>query len=145
MNTTTTTTTPRGRKWHRVRIAAIAALGVVPLAAVTMFAAGVFSPSYPHPWCGPLIAQLHTTGGSQQSFESALQGIQKQDHAPIGKLLTDLYNYDAANAAEQNDNNFSALGAIGGALGALNTVSGDLKALNLRCAQPPTAYRNDSI
>jgi hypothetical protein len=102
-------------------------------------------PSYPHSWCGPVLAELHMKGGSETDFENALSQIQQIDGAPLGALLSDLAAYDAANADVQTSNNFQVLGALGSAEGALQGVKLDLEQINRDCGQPANAASNDSI
>jgi hypothetical protein len=102
-------------------------------------------PSYPHAWCGPVLNELHTKGGSEAAFENALTQIQQNDGAPLAALLSDLASYDAANADVQTSNNFQVLGALGSAEGALNAVKLDLEQINRECGQPASAASKDSI
>src|SRR5690348_1045428 len=113
------------------------------LAAVILIATGVIGgPSYPHAWCGPVIAQLQATGGTQGAFESGLAKIQRQDHAPVGKLLTDIYTYDFAQNAVQNASIEQGLGALGAEGQVLNRVGADLRMIGRECHQAPNAYKH---
>jgi hypothetical protein len=105
-------------------------------------AAGVLlsEPSYPHSWCGPVLAELHASGGTEGDYEATMTRLQSQDHAPVGKLLADLYQYDQAKDTEESANNFAVLGAAGNAMSALETVSGDLRVIGRECGQPKGAY-----
>src|ERR1700679_3834723 len=47
-------------------------------------------PSYPHAWCGPLLTELHVQGQSDLGYAAALVRLRRRDHAPVGKLLSDL-------------------------------------------------------
>ncbi len=135
------------KRWQgRPVILAAAGAAAVAMVVGTLFAAGVIGgPSYPHPWCGPLLAQLHASGESEQAFESSLSQIRTQDHAPVGKLLSDLYAYDVAHSSEQNASDYTMEGSLAGEMGALAVVGSDLQILNSQCAQPPGAYKKDSF
>lgn len=119
-------------------------------AAVVLIMGGVIagvelsSPSYPHPWCGPVLAELHAKGGTEAQYEATMQRLEQQDGAPVGQLLQDLYAYDAAYAQEQNATDMQMLGSITGTMGALETVGDDLKQINKECGQPASAYGGDT-
>jgi hypothetical protein len=134
---------PRPQRSHHLISAVIAAALIIGASA---FALLLSRPSYPHPWCAAVLAELHSKGGSEQAYENAMTQIedQDQDQAPVGQLLSDLYTYDAAYASEQSANNFGALGAISNSMAALNAVSDDLQAINRDCGQPGSAYKNDT-
>jgi len=135
------------RPWPRRPLVLTAAgAAAVAVAVATLFAVGIIGgTSYPHPWCGPLLAQLHSSRESEQAFESSLSQIQRQDQAPVGKLLSDLYAYDIAHSAEQNASDLTIEGSLAGEMGALDTVGSDLQILNSECGQPPGAYKKDSF
>ena len=111
-----------------------------------LFTAGVIGgPSYPHPWCKPLLAQLHAKGGTEQEFESALSQIQQQDHAPVGTMLSDVNSYEIDKQAVQNGSDLSLVGNLTSEGAALQSVATDLKVLNRDCAQPADAYKHDAF
>ena len=133
--------------WRRKPVVLAGAVTVAAtLIAVVLVTTGVGGgPSYPYPWCGPLLAELHADSGTEQNYEAVMAQLQQQDHAPVGKLLSDLYGYDTASAAAQDGNNFTVLGNTASAMGALSAVGGDLQILNRKCGQPPGAYGHDRI
>jgi hypothetical protein len=129
----------------RPRILAAAAPAAVLAAAGVSAAFLLTNPSYPHAWCGPVLAELHAKGGSEQGYETTMAQIEQRDHAPVGQLLSDLYAYGAAYSGEQAADNVQVLGAIGNTMGTLNAVGNDLKAINAQCGQPPGAYKTDAL
>jgi hypothetical protein len=90
------------------------------------------STSPPPQWCGPLLAELQVhTGGHGTTFQglmSSLSRIERQDDAPVGKLMWDLRAQ-----VQSGSPNYLALG---------NVIT-DLQSLNRACQQPPSAYAND--
>jgi len=136
---------PPGRAWLRHPMILAAGAAVIVLAAVALFALGVFAPSYPHPWCGPLITRLQSRTGTETSFENDLGRIADRQHAPLGTLLYDLATYDIAYSAVQNGSILDAQGNLAAEGRALSAVNADLRSLNRQCGQSPTAYEHDSI
>lgn len=133
--------------WRRRRVIAPIG-GVVAAGAITatLLATGVIGgPSYPHSWCGPVLAQLHKSGGTQQALLSGLRQTRRQDHAPVGNLLNDLYSYDTARAIVQNGSNMNIMSDLANEGAALQVVASDLRNINRECAQPPKAYKHDDI
>ena len=126
----------------------LAGAGVVAVAVViaALFTAGVIGgPSYPHPWCKPLLAQLHATGETEQEFEAAVSQIQQQDHAPVGTMLSDVNSYEIDKQTVQNGSDLSLMGNLASEGVALQSVAADLKVLNRDCAQPTNAYEHDAF
>jgi hypothetical protein len=101
------------------------------------------SPSYPHPWCGPVLAEMHANGGTEADYEATMQRLEQQDGAPVGQLLSDLYNYDEAYAQQENASDMQIMGALSNSMAALQTVGDDLKQINKECGQPASAYGSD--
>ena len=108
-------------------------------------AVAVSRPSYPHAWCRPLLTELHVHGESYLGNTAALARLQRQDHAPVGKLLSDLYDYAVASSTVQNQNDLTPSASIAGMMTTFTAVTGDLQALNRRCGQSPRAYEGDSF
>ena len=134
------------RAWLRGPRALIAAgggavlvIGAVPTVVV------VSRPSYPHAWCRPLLTELHVRGRSDLGYAAALGRLQKRDHAPFGKLLFDLYDYNEARSVVQNQSHITPTGSIAGVAVTFTAVQGDLRALNRQCGQRPAAYLGDSF
>ena len=71
--------------------------------------------------------------------------LQHQDHAPGGRLLSDLYVYDYDYGVQQNASVLDVLGDIAKTKTALNKVGADLRSLNAACGQPPGAYHHDQF
>ena len=116
------------------------------LVVVILLATGVIGgPSYPHSWCGPVIAQLTASGGTQQTLMSGLQRAQNQDHAPIGGLVSDLYSYEAARVAVEDGSDLDALSNLANEEAALRVVASDLQTVNRECGQPSNAYKRYDI
>jgi hypothetical protein len=119
--------------------AAVLIIGAVITAVV------VSRPSYPHAWCGPLLTGLHTPGQSDPGHAAALARLRRRDHAPVGKLLSDLNDYTVARSVLQNQNDRASSGSFAGMASTFTAVKGDLRALNRKCGQPPGAYEGDSF
>ena len=119
--------------------AAVLVIGAIITAVV------VSRPSYPHAWCRSLLTELHVQGESYLGYTAALAGLQRRDHAPVGKLLSDLYDYTLANSIVQNQNDLTPSGSVAGMTSTFTAVRGDLRALNRRCGQRPRAYEGDSF
>jgi hypothetical protein len=123
--------------------ALIAAVGAAVLVIGAVATAVVVSrPSYPHAWCRPLLTQLHVRGESDLGYAAALVRLRRRDHAPVGTLLSDLYDYTVARSVVQYHNN---VGSVAGMASTFTAVNGDLRALNRKCGQPPGAYEGDSF
>ncbi len=129
-------TATRSRPWRRRPFITTAASALAAgLMVAFLFATGVIGgASYPHPWCAPVLAALHTRSGTQ-SYETVLMQAQRNDHAPLGKPIADLHAYDATNARQQNAST----------IGRMTTVASDLQALNRACGQSPNAYKSDTF
>lgn len=81
-------------------------------------------------WCGPVLAELQIRGGSHQTLEgidSVLTRIERQDAAPVGKLLWDM----------------QAQAHSPGSYVAVNAVELDLESLNRACGQPSSAVSGE--
>ena len=135
------------RTWRRPSVMfPSAGVAVVGMVVAILLATGVIGgPSYPHSWCGPVMAQLTGSGGTQQALVSGLEHAQRQDHAPVGSLLSDLFAYEAARVAVEDGSNLDALSNLANERAALNVVAFDLRAVNRECGQPPNAYKHDNI
>jgi hypothetical protein len=134
------------RTWRRSLIAPAGGIATVGVVVVILLATGVIGgPSYPHPWCGPVIAQLTASEGTQQSLTAGLRRAQSQDHAPVSNLVSDIYSYETARVAVENGSNLDALSNLASEQAALNVVASDLKAINRDCGQPSGAYTHDKI
>jgi antirestriction protein ArdC len=103
------------------------------------------SPSYPHAWCAPLLAELYTRPGGQLSFQADLARLERRDHAPVGKLIADLRAYSLAHALEAEGDDLNPFANISATTAALRVVRRDLRALNTACGQPAQEARNDKI
>lgn len=99
-------------------------------------------PSYPHAWCGPLIARLHATQ-TRQAELSALASLQKTG-APVAQLIADEKAY-AQNQVTAASTGTDSFGAVADAPKLLSKVTADLKALNSECGQPAGAYKSDNV
>jgi hypothetical protein len=130
----------RARQWtmtHRARTAA-AALAV---SAVTALAGCSSGPTYPHAWCGPLVAEFHakdTWPARQAAYQSAGNA-----GAPVASLIADESRLYADKAAE-NEPGTAGYAAVPDAVTAVKKIGADLKALNADCGQPAGAYESDN-
>jgi hypothetical protein len=128
---------PRGKA-----LLAIIASGVVVIAGVvTAVVVFVSGPSYPHPWCGPVLAQLHAHE-TQNEFDTNMTALESRG-APVAQLISDGDTAVQDQAAADNSSNFAAFGDLTAGMGALQKVSTDLQAIDRACAQPANAYKND--
>jgi hypothetical protein len=126
--------------------ALIAAGGAAVLVAGAVTTGVVVSrPSYPHAWCGPLLTELHTRGESDLAHGAALVRLRRRDHAPVGKLLSDLYDYIVARSVVLNQSSRTPSGNVAGMALTFTAVQGDVRALSHKCGQPPGAYEGDSF
>lgn len=116
------------------------ALAAVPLAAL-LAACGSPAPSYPHAWCGPLIAQLH----ARQTRQAEIDGVRAltKSGAPVTQWVTDETAY-AANRDAANSTGDGSFAAVAAGPAALAKVTADLKDLNAQCGQPADAYKSDN-
>lgn len=103
--------------------------------------AATSGPSYPHSWCGPLIAQFHAHE-TRQAYEARLAAVQRLG-APVGKLIADETTYGQDEAAT-NSPGTAGYSAVLAATGAIGAVSADLQQLNADCGQPADAYKTDN-
>jgi hypothetical protein len=120
------------------RAASLAALALLAAPLAAGCSPGL---SYPHAYCGPLIAQFHAKE-SRQAYLAGLAAVQKQG-APVAALIKDetVYARDAATAAVPGTQGF---GAVADAPAALGKVAVDLRQLNAACGQPADAYKSDN-
>jgi hypothetical protein len=126
--------------------ALIAAGGAAVLViAVVTTVVMVSRPSYPHAWCRPLLTELHVRGESDLRYAAAVARLRHSDHAPVGKLLSDLYDYSEARSVVQNQSDLTPSGSVAGMTTTFTAVKVDLRALNGKCGQPPGAYEGDSF
>jgi len=133
----------RGRRWSRVQII-LAACGALVIAAgaVTAIVVITASPSYPHAWCGPVLAQLHDHE-SQDAFDSSLTALEAQG-APVASLINDGDMANAYEAAAQSSSIEDVSGYLADAKKSLLKAGDDLKVLNRECGQPANAYKDDN-
>jgi hypothetical protein len=128
---------PRGKA-----LAAIIASGVVAIAgAVTAVVVITSGPSYPHPWCGPVLAQLHAHE-NQDVFDANMTALESQG-APVANLIADGDTAVQDENAANNSGLVSAFGYLADGLNAMGRVQTDLQAINRACGQPASAYKND--
>jgi hypothetical protein len=119
--------------------AAVLVIGAVATAVV------VSRPSYPHAWCRPLLTELHVQGRSDLGYAAGLVRLRHRDHAPVGKLLSDLDDYTVASSVIQSQTDQASSGSFAGMASTFTAVKGDLRALNRECGQPRGAYEGDSF
>jgi hypothetical protein len=128
----------RGLAWRtavgftrRRKLVVIASAAVLAAGLGTGLGLGLTGPAVPQ-WCRPLLGQLEirsaSRSGTSQGVMSALGRIETRQHAPIGKLISDLEAQ-----ARSGNNNYLAL----------DNVITDLRSLNRACGQPPDAYAGD--
>ncbi|MDQ2873437.1 MAG: hypothetical protein M3Y33_00815 [Actinomycetota bacterium] len=125
-------------------LTAAGAAAVLVIGAVTT-AVVVSRPSYPHAWCRPLLTELHVQGESDPGYAAALVRLRRRDHAPVGELLSDLDDYTVARSVVPNQADLTPSGSVAGMASTFTAVTGDLRAPNRRCDQPPGAYEGDSF
>jgi hypothetical protein len=136
----------RFREWPRWQRGLIAAGCAAVLGSAAVAAAVVVSrPSYPHAWCGPLLAELHVRTATDPGYAAALARLQRRDHAPVASLLSDLHDYAVAHSVVEYHNDQTPSGSVTGMVSTFAAVQGDLRALNRQCGQPPGAYQDDSF
>jgi hypothetical protein len=128
----------------RTRTLIAGASGVI-LAAGTVIAILVATsgPSYPHSWCGPVLAQFHAHE-SQSAFDANMTGLENQG-APVGSLISD---GDAAAQDESDADNDDATNGMGADLAGMNelqNVGADLNQLNRECGQSASASKDDNF
>ncbi len=133
------------RPWSRRRLALLAAGCAAVLVVAGALAVVGSRPSYPHAWCGPVLAELHMRGESDLSYAAALASLRHRDHAPVGGLVSDLRDYALARSVVEYDTDQTPSGSLAGIVSTFTAVQGDLRALNRRCGQPPRAYEDDSF
>ena len=119
--------------------AAVLVIGAVAIAAV------VSRPSYPHAWCGPLLSELHVHGESDLGYAAGLARLSRSDHAPVGRLVSDLDDYSVARSVVTDQTDQAPSGSVTGMASTFTAVKADLQALNRKCSQPPGAYEGDSF
>lgn len=124
----------------------IAAGCAVALIVVAVTAVVVSRPSYPHAWCGPLLTDLHVRGESDLGYAAAVARLGRREHAPVGRLVSDLRDYAVARSGLlQFPDDRSSSGSAAGVVSVFAAVKGDLRALNRSCGQPAAAYQGDSF
>jgi len=138
-----------GKAW-RARLrrprALIAAAGAAVLVtgAVTT-AVVVSSPSYPHAWCGPMLAQLHVRGRATRAMRlpwSACGAVTTRQWAPCCRTwATTPWHARWCSTGTMS----RRPGSVAGMASTFTAVNGDLRALNRKCGHPPGAYAGDSF
>jgi hypothetical protein len=139
-----------GDAWRRLRRFGTRRLIAVGGAAVLGIGSAVTAvvmsgPSYPHAWCGPVLTELHVRRGSDLGYAAGLVLLRHHDHAPVGRLLSDLKDYAVAHSVVQYRNDVTPSGSAAGMASTFAAVKFDLQALNRQCGQPPAAYESDSF
>jgi hypothetical protein len=130
----------------RLRGLIVAGCAVVLVIAGVTTAAVVRRPSYPHAWCGPLLTVLHVRGETDLEYAAAVAGVGRRDHAPVGRLVSDLRDYSVASSGLlQYPDDRVRSGNAAGMMSTFALVTGDLRALNRSCGQPAGAYQGDSF
>jgi hypothetical protein len=117
------------------------AIAVIVLAAASVTVLELASPHYKRPWCASVEATLDNTSQTQGQYETALSS----EGAPVAQLLSDAQAYDAANANEQEANNFQALGAIAQTEQAVEVIGNDLRQIDRECGVPQSAAGHQGI
>ena len=134
------------RTWLRRPRALIAAGGATVLVIGAVATAVVVSrPSYPRAWCAPLLTELHVQGDSDLRYAAGLTRLRHRDHAPVGRLLSDLDDYAVARSVVTDQTDQAPSGSVTGMASTFTAVKVDLQALNRECGQPPGAYEGDSF
>jgi hypothetical protein len=121
---------------------------VIAAAAATALAIGgvtagllLSRPSYPHPWCAPVVAELNNHD-TELGLEATLARLQQRDRAPVGRLVADLYDYTEAHNIEHDGDDLAPFADIAATKATAAAVRADLRAIDRKCAQPPGAYRS---
>lgn len=109
----------------------------------SLAACGSSGTSYPHTWCGPLIAQFHAHE-SRQAYLDGLASLQKQG-APVAQLIADENKFvkDQETAADPGSGT-AGFDALAAEPADSAKIGADLKALNSECGQPGDAYKSDN-
>ena len=132
------------RRWPRGRalIALVASSVVVIAGATTAIVIVTSGPSYPHPWCGPVLAQFHAHE-SQDAFDSNMTALEGQG-APVANLISDGDTVTEDQALADSSDLSSGFSYLTEEMNELSNVDTELQALNRDCAQPANAYKNDN-
>jgi hypothetical protein len=105
--------------------------------AAALFVAGVFSPSYPHPWCEPMLAQPHAKQTGAQIIAGIGHIASQYPSSPAEQLVQGRENFDAAGAtdqaAEQDADNFQILGDLSAAMQVTRTALDDEQQAERSC------------
>jgi len=133
---------PGRRQRGLIAAGCVAALVIAAVATAVV----VSRPPYPHAWCGPLLTDLHVRGESDLGYAAAVARLGRRDHAPVGRLVSDLRGLAVARSGVQSpDNGGSPSGSIVGMESIFTALRGELKVLNRSCGQPARAYESDSF
>jgi hypothetical protein len=81
--------------WAALAAAALVAGAVIAVVVVTS------GPSYAHPWCGPVIAELDN--GHEKVSDQLAHLEPYRSHPLVAAYITDTVNFQAAYAIEQAD------------------------------------------
>ena len=117
--------TARGIRLARRPRVVIASAAVLAAGLGTGLGLGLSAPATPQ-WCGPLLSELQIRSGSHHTLQgilSTLTRIERQDDAPVGKLMWDF------EAQARSPDNYLAV----------NNVASDLESLNSACGLPAGA------
>ncbi len=120
-----------------------AAATVVVIAAAASAAVLLSGPSYPHAWCGPVLAQLHAHE-TQGTFDANMSALENRG-APVGKLISDGDSASQDEAAADNSDPSSGFSDLTAGTVELQQVGTDLQQLNRDCRQPANAYKSDNF
>ncbi len=127
----------------RHKVLAVPAAVVVIATAATSAAVLLSGPSYPHAWCGPVLAQLHAHE-TQGTFDANMSALENRG-APVGKLISDGDSASQDEAAADNSDPSSGFSDLTAGTVELQQVGTDLQQLNRDCRQPASAYKSDNF
>ena len=124
---------------RRLLIAAASGAAVIGITTAVIATAG---PSYPHAWCGPVLAQFHARENSGQ-YLSALGRLESQG-APVARLISDNQALLSDEAGEGGLVSQSSVNDVEAAPGDVDKIAADLRQVNLACGQPGNAWKTDN-
>ena len=96
---------------HKILTAAAAAIVIAAAASAAVLLSG---PSYPHSWCGPVLAQVHAHE-TQGAFDTNMSALENQG-APVGNLISDGDAASEDEAAADNSDPSSGFSGLTAAL-----------------------------
>jgi hypothetical protein len=117
--------------WIGIIVAAIGSFIIL----VAVLGTGVLSKSYPHPWCGPVLAQLNN---QNQTVGAELAALKPYANVPlVGRYRTATVNFGAADSIWRGYSNGlvtpDAIAALNAATKAGNTWKADTLAIRAAC------------